>query len=291
MRNGDKTMAKIRRAFTLVELMMVILIIGIVMALLMKAGPDLVRNIKVTQTERLLMTLEIGCQRYKQVFGTYPPCGAERQMFSPYGRIDSFKKNFKPCDQESSEYYLYLALQGPEGFGWSVDDHEVSADFGPFLEGGSINTGQREIGNTGYFGPVLLDAFNSPILYLKAQMSPKVFSDHLDAGNSRAPRYDCWCLRAIFGGQSGIGGWQAGGMWNYYAAHWKLKMTAQYAEDSEGKMRYYPHNPDSFVLWSAGPDEKFGYWIYDEENNGYDFIRSTSESQLRKGTCDDITNF
>jgi len=46
-----------RKAFTLVELMLVILIIGVVMALLMKAGPDVVRNIKIMQTKNLLMTL------------------------------------------------------------------------------------------------------------------------------------------------------------------------------------------------------------------------------------------
>ncbi|HOI54457.1 MAG TPA: type II secretion system protein [Phycisphaerae bacterium] len=284
-----------RKAFTLVELMLVILIIGIVMALLMKAGPDVVRNIKIMQTKNFLMTLEMGCQRYKEVFGSFPPDGAEL----PYEggslwskALDSYSKHWPTASNGSYRgrvyRYVYVALQGPDGFGWSRSEHEVSADFGPILESGSSHLGESRIGDI--YGAAFLDAFNRPIIYMKAHTNPRLFTDHLDSETGRPnPRYCGSMLYTVWGGQNGIGGWENGNMYGVYHDHWKKKMAMRYAPDAKGVMRYYPHNPDSFVLWSSGPDEKFGYWIYDKENNGYDFIRSVNK--LHEGTCDDITNF
>ena len=64
------------RAFTLIELLMVMLIIGIVIAMLMKIGPEVSRNIKVHQTENFLHVLDLGVARYKRIYGAFPPDGS-----------------------------------------------------------------------------------------------------------------------------------------------------------------------------------------------------------------------
>jgi prepilin-type N-terminal cleavage/methylation domain-containing protein len=280
-----------RKAFTLVELMLVILIIGVVMALLMKAGPDVVRNIKIMQTKNFLMTLEMGCQRYKEVFGSFPPDGAESGYAGGNTRLDPYPAHRPlPDEQRRAIGALFPGLQGPKGFGWSKEEHGIAVDFGPVLESGSSHLGKALIASN-LQGDVFLDAFNVPIMYLKAHTNPRTHTDHLDdlPGGTVKKRYNSWICRVPFGGQDGIGGWQGGKMYDVYEAHWKKKLTARYAPDAKGVMRYYPYNPDSFVLWSAGPDERFGYWIYDKDANGYDFIRSANK--LNEGTCDDITNF
>ena len=45
-----------------------------------------------------------------------------------------------------------------------------------------------------------------------------------------------------------------------------------------------PYHPESYIIWSAGPDEMFGYWYYSEEHLG-------PMRDLQIGVCDDITNF
>ena len=267
------------QAFTLIELLMVMLIIGIIIAMLMRVGPEVSRAIKVNQTQNFISALELGVYRYKRIFGAFPPSQrAERRdgngnvvYYNPY---DEGAPVFQ---QGESMLYLYIALQGPESFGWTRADHGVSAEFGPFFEAGASNIGELRLsGSNSEPWPVFTDNFNTWILYQKANKSNP---PNLDSNNPWSNRYSYWTLRAIWGRQKGIGGWGAGGMWNVYSAHWKKKLTAV----KRGGSRI-PYNPDTFVLWSAGPDEKFGYWVYDDDELGMQF-------DLKTGTCDDITNF
>ena len=60
-------MERTGRGFTLIELLMVMLIIGIVIAMLMKIGPEVSRNIKVHLTQNFIHVLDIGAHRYRQI--------------------------------------------------------------------------------------------------------------------------------------------------------------------------------------------------------------------------------
>jgi len=268
------------RAFTLIELLMVMLIIGIVIAMLMKIGPEVSRNIKVHQTKNFLHVLDLGAHRYKRIFGAFPTSDSDNHDNNPY---DQSGPN---CyTQRAAGFYLYIALQGPDSYGWSRTEHEVSADFGPFLEAGATNVGQAQIGdNNSPSWPVFIDSFNKGILYQKARRSsPNPPNLNKTSGEENAgTRYGWYNLRSIWGGQSGIGGWSGRGqMWTVAQSHWKQKLTMAI----QGHV-LVPYNPESFILWSAGADEKFGYWHYEEGTDG-----SGYHWNLEEGVCDDITNF
>ena len=256
------------QAFTLIELLMVMLIIGIVIAMLGRIGPSVSRAIKVHQTQNFIHVLDIGIQRYKRIYGAFPSPGmsypSEGWAGNRYG-------------QKRAGFSLYLALQGPGSYGWTRADHEVSAEFGPFLEAGSTNIGTWTV-NWPVIGPkpVFFDSFNKGILYYKARTDSKY--EYRGAYES-GPYPVQGTSHSIWGGQTGIGGWEAGGMWSVYKNHFWEKLTV-----IKKNGRQYPHNPKSYILWSSGADERFGYWVYDDDELGLHF-------NLKTGSCDDITNF
>ncbi|NIA21547.1 MAG: prepilin-type N-terminal cleavage/methylation domain-containing protein [Anaerolineaceae bacterium] len=256
------------RAFTLIELLMVMLIIGIMIAMLMSIGPSVSRAIKVHQTQNFIDVLGIGIQRYKRIYGAFPTPGMSCPSEGWTGNRYAGK---------SAAFGLYLALQGPGSYGWTRADHGVTAEFGPFLEAGASNMGAWEV-NWPAIGlkPVFIDSFNKGILYYKARInSKKPYRLPYDKGP-----YSVWSTSGgIWGNQTGIGGWQAGSMWKVYKDHFWKKLTV-----IEKDGHQYPYNPKSYILWSSGADEKFGYWVYDDEELGLQF-------DLKTGTCDDITNF
>ena len=50
-----------------------------------------------------------------------------------------------------------------------------------------------------------------------------------------------------------------------YATHFQTRMTRVRRATGE----ILPQCPDSFVLWTAGKDGKFGYWRWDDASNGW----------------------
>jgi prepilin-type N-terminal cleavage/methylation domain-containing protein len=263
-----ETMRRVERAFTLIELLMVMLIIGIVIAMLMRIGPEVSRNIKVHQTQNFIHVLDLGTQRYKRIYGAFP-IGISIDVYG--SGTNPYHQDGPNCHpHNAAACYLYIALQGRDSYGWSRTDHGVSADFGPFLEAGATNVG--EYGSW----PVFIDSFNNKILYYKAQMSNKPYREAYGNG-----RY------TVQGSSHGIWGGQREAnyqnLYGRYYDHFWQKLTAL-RPTIDNAVRQVPHNVNSYVIWSSGADEKFGFWYYDEDELGL-------MADLQLGTCDDITNF
>jgi len=260
-------MERTGRGFTLIELLMVMLIIGIVITMLMKIGPEVSRNIKVYQTKNFLHVLDLGVARYKRMYGTYPPDGSSPTHNVPFGHLQLGSWG---CGEPGC-FYLYVALMGPDSFGWTTADHDVAVEFGPFLEAGVAGTGQR------YDKPCFTDLFNNEIHYYRAKMANELT---LNATYLHQNRYNPQSSAALWGRQRDAA-WV--GMWHDWT-HFYKKLTAATLDTPNILNNRIPYHADSYIIWSAGADEKFGYWYYSPEHQG--LMRD-----LQMGVCDDITNF
>ena len=63
-----------RRGFTLVELLVVIVIIGILASLVVGLSGTASRKMRESRTRAELVAIETAIEAYKSKFGHYPPC-------------------------------------------------------------------------------------------------------------------------------------------------------------------------------------------------------------------------
>jgi prepilin-type N-terminal cleavage/methylation domain-containing protein len=195
----------------------------------------------------------------------------------------------------------------------------VTADFGPWVEAGnqSIQTYESFTSSPVCYRPVFVDSFGTPICYFAAVMN-KTIPRLTAPSNALIPtgeglgnydRYQPWEVRTIWpgthtvlsypgGGIVNSAGVQGFGSENYYAIHFYAAMMNQTYNPSNnlwygssgitagGTSNGQVYHPTSFVVWSAGPDQFFGFWYWDDTWNGV-----VMDLTFNPANFDDITNF
>lgn len=145
-----------RRAFTLVELLTVIGIIGVLATILLVAGASVIRAQKASQTKGLLETLDRALDEYRHVYDRYPNYSrdryAELQAVTNGGNYDTFAGESHPKQPEFALFYLQTR-------GVGVVDSLLQALPGDLVRTiGTLNDGTELVR--------VVDAWGTPILYI-----------------------------------------------------------------------------------------------------------------------------
>ena len=199
------------RAFTLIELMLVMVLIALLMALLVPEIPALINFHKVVLSKSYMQTLCDAIREYKRVFGDYPSDWCRwHKMNSHAGGctknddhmlngdtdtvgllgpnnawIDPDVAHYGNCQGHTS---LYLSLQGPDEAGWGPTTlYPRVFQFGPVPENPAYVARDR-IYNVNL--KTFVDPFGNAVLYYKARTSwPNEISEGTGLGTGRMPRY------------------------------------------------------------------------------------------------------
>jgi len=298
-------------AFTLVELMIVMVIIGFLLAILLPEVAPLINAFKVMRSRWELETLCTGVDKFKQVYGEFPHDTiwwdtAKTPSLRGYPISSAGAADFRDPEylKTQGDFSLWLSLQGPEGLGWKrgtgtdpvgpLGAGSGKKDFGPFPESPS-NVGVDQSSGRRRF----VDPFGRPVLYYKARLS---WNEDISGsiGTSNLPRYiyqvcqSYWSPRVE---QSGANESSTGIPPHYmntaanHKYHWQCALTASKTETGRTAIRL-PKNPKTYLIWMAGGDTKFGFWQWSDQHNGY-IVDPDPEDPTDgvAGVCDDVTNF
>lgn len=244
-----------RKGFTLIEMLLVIAIITVLIAILVPVLPRVISATNMKKTQILFAQLGVGLEDYKRIYKVYPPCNVGFSLSEGPQR-------------------LLMALQGPDGQGWTQARDGVKAEFGPFFE--SVKDRLSRDGT--YF----VDGFGGVIIYHKAQMqNPKHINNSQKQMRYWARAGEKWWTGSYNQTEDGSRLSNSGDKW--FGNHWRKKLT-QTTRIVGGNTEMLPHNPTTYLLWSAGEDRILGFTNTDPESGKMTF-------DLENGKCDDITNF
>jgi len=270
------------KAFTLVELLIVMMIVALLILIFIPQIAAITNWYKVHLSTMIMQQLQYGVEEYKRVYGEYPHDTI--WWNAKTGRLEGHGENSYSAEGYES---LYLALQGPDGAGWGpTADEPGIKEFGPVPESPGFvakELAYRQL-------PRFQDPFRNPILYYSARLDSQY--PHVTES------YGVWKIRYIWytndrawEGQRGADekayGYGGNIMYKWGRKHWAARLT----KSRVGDVRY-PYNEKSYVLWLAGGDRRFGYWVWSDEHRG--FVADTDPENAadgRVGQCDDVTNF
>jgi prepilin-type N-terminal cleavage/methylation domain-containing protein len=199
----------------------------------------------------------------------------------------------------------------------------VTADFGPWVEAGNQSIQSFTSGNVGgqtRYRPAFFDSFGTPIIYSAAARTSRigvytvptnptiwpVTNPYTGAFATSPPadpngyRYSwqqitsTWTAGykvALQGGTISNLTPPPGGSPNFapgmfYAALMNKTYNWTSKQWVGGTNNGQCYHPTSYVIWSAGPDQLFGFWEYDESQGGY-----VADLTFNPMNFDDITNF
>ena len=247
-----------RKGFTLIEMLLVLLIIGVLIALLVPVLPQIISGSNAKNTRIFFAQLEVGLNDYNRIFNEYPPdIMAAENSWGGSGGPKS----------------LLVALQGPAGQGWTTKQHGVNREFGPYFN--------STRGRLHRDGDAFADAFGNRVMYHSARMDGRLSIG--TSGFGQNTRYNARSCESFWAGSNVDDATNK--MSNdsssplFYPIHWRKRLTQ--VTTSEGYV--IPHNPTTYLLWSAGEDRRLGYLRYDQDKKILIFDLN--------GVCDDITNF
>ncbi|NIA21543.1 MAG: prepilin-type N-terminal cleavage/methylation domain-containing protein [Anaerolineaceae bacterium] len=292
-------MRRAKPGFTLIELMMVVLIIGLLIVMLVPAVSAVKKAVRTQATQNMIWEIDSAIGLYKDTFGDYPPSGkplgADWSGYpdgwvpdDPSATAAGHNPGYGPFDVNNGGgapggQYLTYFLFGPERLGWTTSEHGVSASWTPpqGLEKYLTKKPLRNIGHSSHYYYItppywyFEDAFGltgykfrGAILYLRANTqnrSPMVGSERNHA-------------RWIYGQIESQYYWSCrGGSWGYTGDN----------EPQKNLARLLKQCPKGFALISAGADQGFGYRAKNTHANNKDHVGADWDD----GASDDITNF
>jgi len=252
-----------KHGFTLTELLIVMMIIGVLVSLLVPTVSRAIRMVRGTMTRWIMDDIGLGLEAYKADFGDYPP--------------SEYDVSYPQTGAEKLVFYL----RGPRGDGWGagaaghLPEHTAASrprtrTYGPYYQADEDGIlWEKVVGNT---VPVaFVDAFKPPgrIIYFKAGRNDDGITTY---------QWD----------DNGSSGTEVQQGWSNYPSEerfyeWTTKKgTSSVPTDGA----YYRHN---YLLVSPGQDGRFGAIKRDE--NGNVSVATREEVENGEGSYDDITNW
>lgn len=246
------------KAFTLIELMVVLLIVGLLISILLPAVNQARMAARAVHAKSMVSTLSDAVYQYRSTeqLDRYPPSLAKTvDIGNPYNA-----PNQSAAEMPSTDFTVWGAqllvwalagadVLGTPGFGRSLDElyalsvdeegsaHPVHQRIGPFVDISKIDIcaiNQTPVRITPLIEaavPAFVDTFNMPILYYKADTTRKFIYQYADNLAFR--------LASIPKGQAVL----------------DAAILDPRVEEFSGHAG--PHNRDSFILISAGRDAEY----------------------------------
>ncbi len=267
------------RGFTLVELLIVIMIVGVLMAIFVPALGKATRRVRMMMTQGLMRDLELGLKAFYRDFGDYPPSQLDKNRYPRTGA-------------EKLVYYV----RGPVGTGWGIagggrmpfdEQAKPTRTYGPYFQADDEQMSIETVPSESRPKPVaFLDYFSPPgrILYFKPRVNSKhkwryYFEDNNLSGNQNT------------GDPAGRTNFAKDEYFNDC-----IVSAAGEGEDfdpdnirPEDKIQY--HRSD-YLLMSPGPDGRFGTVGKDAEGEIHLILRSPDNpARYEEISYDDVTNW
>jgi prepilin-type N-terminal cleavage/methylation domain-containing protein len=178
-----------RRAFTLVELMVVVFILGLLLTFTVVALTKIVRKVNVDRSKLTLNLLDDACRLYEQDFGAYPPSndpahpdwgGGQLLVLYLVGLAGD------PGDPGDGQAGDDLAVDdGIDGPGYRL--MRGGPQFGPY--NGAENVSIEYFGNPSVVNPYFVDSFKNPIFYYVCRNDTYSAEDDPDGPLTDDPDY------------------------------------------------------------------------------------------------------
>lgn len=149
-----------RRGFTMVEMLIVVVIIGLLIAITVPAIHLARKAIETGATEQLMASLTIAMEAYKQDHRGFPPSDADASsdMFGLSGL-----SGWPGAALMTQAVTGASASDGKKGLGFRVGGASTGPVSGPYMDPGEDEL--KEIGGRFYF----VDQWDQPILYYRAE--------------------------------------------------------------------------------------------------------------------------
>jgi len=271
--------------FTLIELLIVMGIVATLIMVLAPTVPKIVDMAKVKVTESMLGNLGTGLEQYKRTYGSYP---SDRMIWVNNRYVESGLG--AGAGEPTGANSLYLALQGPHGEGWKDfgnSGDEGIMEFGPMFAAEGGNVGYPQSGGAMSF----LDSWGKAVLYLKSRPKQGVpqgaisvtanWNSALGLNRNRYFWSRQWPANESIGENYG----------NITTYQWHPMWLKDHTQAIRNDV-YFGVNSSSYVLRSAGQDRRYGFWLWDDEYEGYVLAPLTTDpthADLYKS--DDIVNY
>ncbi len=268
-------------AFTLIELLLVVAIIAVLMTMLLPAISAVQQAGMSKETETRIAIISAAIDQYANTYdGIYPPSNRSETWNYPRAvipasedRIPWFNPNHVGPSYSTNHGHSLLTyfLMGPSNYGWLMDTHGVKREWVP------PETLQKYLTEPTIVGRAATSS--SP----KLTDSSFAYYGFADAWGPDGTRYNLVGAFQYSLKNPRTGGYQTYDM--YHGYYWGGCRGYEGGDGSGGHMDRVFKNIGSakYVLVSAGPDRKFGFYRFDPSQN-----RVRADSEL--GTSDDIAN-
>lgn len=197
-RSGDQ-----RGAFTLVELLVVISIIGVLAALILPVANSVFRVKKINTAQAELQLIETALENYKAKYGVYPPSNPNSALINPlYYELSGVTNNngtYQTLDSAASvttgNYLSQFNVGGVVNCSkGSAEDTAYAKDFLPGLKSTQVTTATN---GGGIFFSYLVTSVGGPDLnYNSAGIGGNPFR-YAYPGTNNPNSYDLWVQLSI----------------------------------------------------------------------------------------------